>query len=58
MTANLLTPARRKEALSRVYAEALAASAGFATSVPKPDLDSVDLQIRAGGQGARPSIYN
>lgn len=32
-----------------MYVRALAAQAGYLTSEPKPDRDSVDLQIRAGG---------
>ncbi len=49
----LLTGPDQKEALSRVYVKALAACAGFSTSVPEPDRDSVDLRIQAGG-GASP----
>lgn len=48
MIDKLLTEADQKEALSRVYVEALAARAGYLTSVPKPDRDSVDLRIQAG----------
>lgn len=51
----LLTGADRKEALSRVYVGALAARAGYSTSVPEPDRDSVDLRIQAGGP-RRPAI--
>ncbi len=47
--AELLTPADKTEALSCVYVKALAARAGFVTSVPSPDRDSVDLRIQAGG---------
>lgn len=49
MTETLLTTPDRKEALSRVYVQALAARAGYLTSVPEPDRDSVDLRIQAGG---------
>lgn len=48
MMDKLLTKADQKEALSRVYVKALAASAGYLTSVPEPDRDSVDLRIQAG----------
>lgn len=51
----LLTSPDRKEALSRVYVKALAARAGYATSVPEPDRDSVDLRIQAGGP-RRPAL--
>ena len=51
----LLTGADSKEALSRVYVGALAARAGYSTSVPEPDRDSVDLRIQAGGP-RRPAI--
>ena len=49
MTEMLLTASDRKEALSRVYVKALAARAGYSTSVPEPDRDSVDLRIQTGG---------
>ncbi len=52
---SLLTTADQKEALSRVYVKALAARAGYATSVPEPDRDSVDSRIQAGGR-RRPAI--
>lgn len=55
MTNALLTSADRKEGLSLVYAKALATRAGYATSVPSPDMDSVDLQIQAGGR-VRPAL--
>ena len=48
MTETLLTMADQKERLSLVYVNALAARAGFVTSVPDVDRDSVDLSIRAG----------
>ena len=35
--------------MSRVYVMALAARAGYLTSRPEPDRDSVDLRILAGG---------
>ena len=49
MTNALLTAADRKEGLSLVYAKALATRAGYSTSVPSPDRDSIDLRIQAGG---------
>ncbi len=55
MTGTLLTGADQKEALSRVYVKALAARAGYSTSVPEPDRDSVDLRMQAGGAG-RPAL--
>ena len=54
MTA-LLTVSDQKEQLSLAYVNALAACAGFATSVPVPDRDSVDLHVRAGGP-IRPAL--
>ena len=38
-----------------VYVSALAARAGYLTSVPEPDRDSVDLEIHGGGD-RRPSL--
>ena len=51
----LLTSQDKEEALSRVYIEAVAAAAGYITAEPKPDRDSVDLQICAGGR-MRPAL--
>lgn len=51
----LLTEADRKEALSRVYAHAVAARAGYLTAVYDHDRDGVDLRIQAGGE-MRPAI--
>ena len=48
MTA-LLTVPDQKERLSLAYVNALAARAGFATSVPVPDRDSVDLRVQSSG---------
>lgn len=50
MTDALLTVSDQKEALSLVYAQAVAARAGYVTGVPNTDRDSVDLCIRAGGR--------
>ena len=55
MTDALLSGADRMEALSLVYARAVAARAGYVTSVPDPDRDGVDLRIQAGG-AMRPAI--
>ena len=55
MTGTLLTDPDQKEALSLVYAKAVATRAGFLTSVPEPDRDSVDLRIQAGGP-RRPAL--
>ena len=55
MTGTLLTVPDQKEGLSLVYARALATRAGFLTSVPEPDRDSVDLRIQAGGR-RRPAL--
>ena len=55
MTGTLLTVPDQKERLSLVYAKAVATRAGFLTSVPKPDRDSVDLRIQAGGP-RRPAL--
>ena len=55
MTATLLTVPDQKEQLSLVYVKALAARAGFVTSVPEPDRDSVDLRIQASGP-RRPAL--
>lgn len=50
MTDALLTVPDQKEELSLVYAQAVAARAGYVTEVPRTDRDSVDLCIRAGGR--------
>ena len=56
MTESLLTKNDQKERLSVVYANALAAYAGYVAYEPSgPDRDSVDLGIRAGGQ-QRPGL--
>ena len=55
MTDGLLTIPDQKEALSLAYAKALAARAGYLTSEPEPDRDSVDLRIQAGG-AHRPAL--
>ncbi|MCY4632965.1 MAG: DUF4365 domain-containing protein [Acidobacteria bacterium] len=55
MTGTLLTVPDQKEGLSLVYVKALATRAGFLTSVPDPDRDSVDLRIQAGGP-RRPAL--
>ena len=55
MTKTLLTVSDQKERLSLVYVKALAVRAGFVTSVPELDRDSVDLRIQAGGP-RRPAL--
>jgi hypothetical protein len=45
----------REEALSRAYASAVAAGAGYTTAEMSLDRDGVDVQIRAGGS-MRPSL--
>lgn len=55
MTDTLLTAPDREEALSRAYAYAVAARAGYVTSIPDPDRDGVDLRIQAGG-AMRPAL--
>ena len=49
MTDTLLTVPDQKERLSLVYVKALATRAGFGTSTPTPDRNSVDLRIQADG---------
>ncbi|MGE0148947.1 MAG: DUF4365 domain-containing protein [Parvibaculaceae bacterium] len=55
MADNLLTEADKQEAFSRVYASAVAAAAGYVTSVPAVDRDSIDITFQAGGE-ARPKL--
>ena len=56
MTDALLTPTDREEALSRAYLAAVAAGAGYVTSVPDVDRDSVDVEIHGGGP-MRPLLH-
>ena len=49
MNSSLLTNPDREEALSRVYAHAVAARAGYVTAVYDIDRDGIDLRIQAGG---------
>jgi hypothetical protein len=51
----LMAVTDREEALSRAYVAAVAAGAGYVTSVMDFDRDGVDIQIRAGGT-MRPSL--
>jgi hypothetical protein len=51
----LMAVSDREEALSRAYVAAVAAGAGYVTSVMDFDRDGVDIQIRAGGT-MRPSL--
>lgn len=55
MTDTLLTSADQKAELSLVYARAVAARAGYVTSVQDIDRDGVDLRIQAGGT-MRPAL--
>jgi len=55
MSDRLLGDTDKKERLSEIYVKALAVEAGYLTSVPKPDRDSVDLRILAGGP-QRPAL--
>lgn len=55
MTDALLTGPDQEEALSRVYAHAVAARAGYSTAEYDFDRDGVDLRIQA-GDGMRPAI--
>ena len=55
MTDALLSVPDQKEGLSLVYVKALAMRAGYSTSTPTPDRDSVDLRIHAGGV-SRPAL--
>ena len=55
MNDSLLTDSDQKEALSRVYAQAVAARAGYITAVYDVDRDGVDLRIQAGGY-QRPAL--
>ena len=55
MSDSLLTPALQKEALSRVYAQTIAARAGYTISITDFDVDGIDITINAGGQ-SKPTI--
>ncbi len=55
MTATLLTVLDQEEALSRVYARAVAARAGYVCADYDLDRDGIDLRIQAGG-GMRPAL--
>lgn len=55
MNSSLLTNPDREEALSRVYAHAVAARAGYVTAVYDIDRDGIDLRIQAGGK-MRPAL--
>ena len=57
MSGAVLTTQDRQEELSRVYVRAVAAGAGYTTSEPNYDRDSVDIMIHSGdGFQMRPSI--
>lgn len=55
MNDGLLTDAYQKEALSFIYAQAIAARSRYSTSIPSPDRNGVDLQVQAGGR-LRPAL--
>ena len=55
MRDTLLSAQDKEEALSRVYARAVAAAAGYLTAEPDFDRDCVDLRIHAGGE-MRPAL--
>ena len=55
MSSALLEVADQEEALSRAYAHAVAARAGYLTAVYDFDRDGVDLRIQAGG-AMRPAL--
>lgn len=55
MSDKLLSRADQQEALSRAYAQAVAARAGYVTTTPDIDRDSIDLRISAGG-AMRPAL--
>ena len=50
-----MTETSIEEALSEVYVRALAASAGYTTSKPDFDRDSIDISVNAGGS-MRPQV--
>jgi hypothetical protein len=52
----LLSTQDRQEALSRAYAHAIAAGAGYVTYVPDYDRDSIDLGFIAAGK-MRPNLH-
>lgn len=55
MTDSLLTVTDQEEALSRVYALAVAARAGYSTAMYAEGRDGIDFRIQAGG-GMRPAL--
>lgn len=55
MNDRLLTATDREEALSRVYARAVAAGAGYVTADFDFDRDGVDMRIQSGG-AMRPAL--
>ena len=52
---NLLTIPDQEELLSKAYAHAVAAHAGYVTAVYERDRDGVDMRIQAGGE-MRPAL--
>lgn len=55
MNDQLLIESDQKEALSHAYVAAVAARAGYATSITGPDRDGVDVRICSGGT-MRPAL--
>lgn len=55
MNSSLLNKPDQEEALSRAYAHAVAARAGYVTAAYEMDRDGIDLRIQAGGT-MRPSL--
>ena len=55
MNDGILASSDQKEALSRAYVSAVAASAGYTIAVQDFDRDGIDVQVRAGG-AMRPSL--
>lgn len=55
MTDALLTEPDQKEALSRAFAHAIAAGAGYATAIYDLDRDGIDLRIQS-GEAMRPAL--
>ena len=55
MTDALLTTQQNEESLSKAYAHAVAARAGYTTAVYEHDMDGVDIRIQA-GCAMRPAI--
>lgn len=55
MRDSLLSVQDQEEAMSKVYALAVAAKAGYTTAISDFDRDGVDIRVQAGG-GMRPAV--